>query len=300
MDLICVGDVMVDVRAAAERLRRAGDVHGRVRLRPGGSSANAAVWAASGGASVAVVAAVGSDLAGELSVGALRERGVDVTGVVRRDLPTGVMLVVTERDERSMAADRGANASLTPDDLPRLEAGAVLVSGYLLLQEPGHEVALAAFDAAAGSLLAVEAASWPLVRSFGAERFFRETAGCDAVLANEREARELTGREGAEAARELGARYRVAAVKLGPRGAVLVHDGEVLHGTGPAVDAVDPTGAGDAFDGVLLAALARGRSPRDAIDAACRAGALVAAAGENWPVDDDVRATAGAPATGHA
>jgi len=45
----------------------------------------------------------------------------------------------------------------------------------------------------------------------------------------------------------------------------------------------DPTGAGDAFNGVLLAALVRGRSPGDALAEACRAGARVAASFETWP-----------------
>jgi sugar/nucleoside kinase (ribokinase family) len=43
MDLICVGDVMLDVRVDAGELARGGDVHGRVALQPGGTSANAAV-----------------------------------------------------------------------------------------------------------------------------------------------------------------------------------------------------------------------------------------------------------------
>ncbi len=36
MDLVCVGDVMLDIRVDAAALRRGGDVHGRVLLQPGG------------------------------------------------------------------------------------------------------------------------------------------------------------------------------------------------------------------------------------------------------------------------
>ncbi len=50
MDLVCVGDVMLDIRVDAQTLKRGGDVHGSVLLQPGGTSSNAAVWAAwSGG-----------------------------------------------------------------------------------------------------------------------------------------------------------------------------------------------------------------------------------------------------------
>ena len=59
MDLIAVGDVMVDVHVQAPALKRGGDVHGRVRLQPAGTSANAAVWAAWDGADVRVHGGVG-------------------------------------------------------------------------------------------------------------------------------------------------------------------------------------------------------------------------------------------------
>lgn len=287
MDLICVGDVMLDVRADAGRLATGGDVHGRVMLRPGGTSANAAVWAVAAGASAAVVGAVGDDLAGELLTRELAARGVDTGWIRPRHAPTGMMLVAVEAGERSMVADRGANALLAPDELPPLEAGAVLVSGYLLLQEPGHEVALAALAEARTGLLAVEAVSWPLVETFGAERFFAATVAATVVLANDEEAHALTGLRGAEAARVLGDRYRVAAVKQGAAGAALSVDARLCEEPGTPVEERDPTGAGDAFDGVLLAGLARGQEPGAALAAACRAGARVAASYESWPEPDD-------------
>ena len=49
------------------------------------------------------------------------------------------------------------------------------------------------------------------------------------------------------------------------------------------IDEIDPTGAGDAFDGVLLAMLVRGAAPEDALARACHAGALVAASEQAWP-----------------
>jgi sugar/nucleoside kinase (ribokinase family) len=283
MDLICVGDVMLDVRADAGTLATGGDVHGRVLVRPGGTSANAAVWAAWGGASSAVVGAVGDDVAGELAIGALRERGVDTGGVVRRRAPTGVMLVLHEGGERSMVADRGANAMLDPPDLPDLDAGAVLVSGYLLLQDPGTVTATAAFERATTPLLAVEAASWPLLESFGVKGFLETTARCDALFANEREAEVLTGLAGAEAAKALGDRFRIVAVKRGAAGAACSIDGDLYEIPPEPILETDPTGAGDAFDGVALAGLARGDPPQEVLVVASHAGALVASSTETWP-----------------
>ena len=62
MDLVTVGDVMIDVRVEAPALAHGGDVHGRVRVQPGGSAANAAVWGAWCGAATAVYGSVGDDV----------------------------------------------------------------------------------------------------------------------------------------------------------------------------------------------------------------------------------------------
>jgi len=284
VDLVCVGDVMLDIRVDAQALKRGGDVHGRVLLQPGGTSANAAVWGAWAGTTTRVLGRIGDDLPGRTVRVALAERGVDAALTTDAEAATGTMLVVHEPAERSMVADRGANARLAPDDLPpTIEAGAVLVSGYLFLQDAGHDAAVAALERARAGLIAVETASWPLIEAFGPGRFFEETSAATVVLANEREVEALTGRSGVDAAGALGERYRVAAVKMDRRGATLCVDGRVLTAPAEPVDEVDPTGAGDAFDGVLLAMLSCGAAPEDALAHACHAGALVAASEHAWP-----------------
>lgn len=275
---------MLDVRADTGALAHGGDVHGRVAVQPGGTSANAAVWAAWTGASARVHGCVGDDLIGRVLRDSLTARGVEAVLSVDPGMPTGTMLVVHEQGERSMVADRGANARLSADDLPpSLEAGAVLVSGYQLLQDGGHDAAVAALERARAVHVAIDASSWPLVNAFGADRFFDETSAATAVLANEREAYSLTGLEGAAAAAALGERYAVAAVKRGPRGAILVVDGVLVRSDGEHIAEADPTGAGDAFDAVLLVGLAGGGEPAAALRQACHVGALVASSGTGWP-----------------
>ncbi len=56
----------------------------------------------------------------------------------------------------------------------------------------------------------------------------------------------------------------------------------------------DPTGAGDAFDGVFLAAAARGASPAEALRRASAAGARVVQSLETWPEAPPERAVPGA------
>src|SRR5581483_1242227 len=189
MDVVAVGDVMVDVSVEAPALVRGGDVHGRVKVRPGGSAANVAVWAVAAGAHARVFGRVGDDLAGALVRGELDRRGVEAVLAVDRSMPTGSMLVVHEAGERWVVADRGANQAMAPGDLPtRIEADAVLVSGYLLLQR--------------GS----SAAAWALVRDFGPDAFFEATAAATVLLANRREARVLSGLDGEDAAEALARR----------------------------------------------------------------------------------------------
>jgi ribokinase len=291
VDLVCVGDVMLDVRVDSGELARGGDVHGRVDLQPGGTSANAAVWAAWSGARTRVHGRVGADLVGRLLRTELDVRGVDPALVEDAGAPSGTMLVVHEAGERSMVADRGANARLEPSDLPdRLEAGAVLVSGYLLLQGGAQAAGLAAIARAEAAWLGVDAASWPLVENVGPDGFHSLAAGATAVFVNAREAEALTSDEPLRAARVLGERYRLACVKRGAAGAAMVLDGAMHEAPAAPVREVDPTGAGDAFDGVVLAALARGAAPEDALRAGCDAGARVVASRSAWP---DVRAAAG-------
>jgi sugar/nucleoside kinase (ribokinase family) len=159
----------------------------------------------------------------------------------------------------------------------------VLVSGYTLLFEPTHAAGRAALERSSARFVAVDAASWPMVRDFGPDRFFETTRSATMLLANDREAEALTGRRGERAADALAGRYPIVCVKLGEEGAVMSWEGLVIRNETRAVPELDPTGAGDAFDGVLLANLAAGRSPGDALAAACRAGALVAASYETWP-----------------
>src|SRR5262249_9524777 len=141
LDFLAVGDVMLDVITAAEP---GGSVHGSVRVRGGGSALNASVWAAREGARAAVVGRIGADPAGTMVRAAREEAGVEAMLAVDPEAPTGT--VVYARDG-VVAADRGATARLVPGDLPeRLEARAVLVSGYALLHDDTRDAARAAIE----------------------------------------------------------------------------------------------------------------------------------------------------------
>ena len=265
LDLIAVGDVMLDGALPAPVTDSR--VHGRIELRAGGSAANAALAAARLGASAAVVGRIGDDAAGRLVSDDLAAAGVEL--LLARDgvAPTGCVVVL---GKSTIVADPGASALLSPDDVPLLlESGAVLVSGYSLLQPGPAAAALAALERARTDWLAVDAASANLVAAFGAERFFAVTARADVVLANAEEAIALTGLEGEAAALALAQRYRVACVKLGPDGAVAASAGVTARAEVQLLEHASPLGGGDWFAAGFLLALAGGAEPAAALRAGC-------------------------------
>jgi ribokinase len=280
-DVLTVGDVMVDVRVPPDALR-AGHVVGRVLMRPGGSSATAAAWAAAAGATAAVVGRVGADFAGAALRLALEERAVEPLFVVDPEMPTGVVLVLGE----SVVAERGANARLGPADLPEeFGSPAVLVSGYLLLHEDTESTGQAALARAGGPWVAVDAASARLLERYGRERFLAATEAATVLLLNEDEAVALTGGGGENAARGLAGDYRIVCVKQGAAGVVAVVDGRLERAGVPErrPSSAEVTGAGDTFAGTLLAELVGGSDSARALAAACAAGAAALQAPDGWP-----------------
>ncbi len=265
LDLIAVGDVMLD--GALPAPVAGGRVHGRIDLRVGGSAANAALAAARLGARTAVVGRVGADAAGRLVADTLAAAGVEPLLAVDVDAPTGCVVVV---GGTSIVADPGASVRLAPHDLPAtLEALAVLVSGYSLLQSGPEAAARAALERARTDCLAVDAASARLLASFGVERFLDATATADVLLANADEARTLTGLEPDEAALTLARRYRVVCVKLGRDGAIAATGGDVVRAGVQRVDRAVTLGAGDAFAGGFLLPLSRQADLAGALRAGC-------------------------------
>ena len=265
LDLIAVGDVMLD--GALPAPVAGGRVHGRIELRAGGSAANAALAAARLGARAAVVGRVGADAPGRLVADTLAATGVQPLLAVDDDVATGCVIVV---GGTSVVADPGASARLAPGDLPEpLAARAVLVSGYSLLQAGPEPAARAALERARADWLAVDAASARLVAGFGIDRFLHATATANVLLANDDEARALTGLEAEQAALMLTRRYRVVCIKLGRAGALASSGGDIARADVQPLDRADTLGAGDAFAGGFLFALARGEELTAALRTGC-------------------------------
>ncbi|MBG0817218.1 sugar kinase [Planomonospora sp. ID82291] len=283
--MLVVGDVVTDVvalhgQAGFSGLAAGTDTAADIELRPGGSGANTAAWAARLGADVCFLSRVGADTGGWHEA-ELRRAGVRPHLRPDPDRPTAVVIAVVDgTGERSMLTNRGAGGRLGPADWdPALLDGVahVHLSGYLLFAEPGLLLArlLLAEAGRRGLSSSVDPASTGFLRDFGIERFVRETEPAGLLIPNRDEALLLTGETAPErAAERLSLRYGAAAVKLGSRGAVMARRGRLTARVpGLAVQAVDSTGAGDAFAAGLLTALLAGADDEAALEAGSRAGA---------------------------
>ncbi|WP_433299168.1 carbohydrate kinase family protein [Pseudonocardia sp. CA-142604] len=245
------------------------DVPARIRTESGGAGANTAAWLAHLGAEVTLVARVGADAAGRAAVAELAAAGVLPAVTVDPDEPTCTVVVLVENGDRTMLSDRGAAARLQPADLPALDENDHLhLSGYVLLDPTSRPAGLAALAAAraAGMTTSVDPQAAPALTVA-----FREwVRGVDLLLPN---ADELGALGGSAADLITTGTARAVAVTDGARGARWIDDDGRWHAPAQQVDAVDPTGAGDAFDAGLLVAWLGSADPAESLRAGCVAGA---------------------------
>jgi ribokinase len=277
--VVVVGSINEDVVMELGRPVRPGETVRAERIRrfAGGKGANQAVAAASAGAAVAMVGAVGDDDAGARMLADLRDSGVRTDSVrVAAGTATGTAYItVTPDGENSIILDRGANWLVDRDALqaasPVLTSAKVLVS---LLEIPVDTV-IAAVQ------LALGAGVRPVVTLAPAQPVPPELLrGLDPVLVNQHEAAVVLGVPDIDGDAQTAARQILTlgpssvVVTLGASGAVVADgDGVRFAPAAAAERVVDTTGAGDAFAGALAAALAGGAGLDAAVAAGQRAGA---------------------------
>ncbi len=269
--IVVVGSLNADLVVRVHRFPTPGEtVLGRdFALFPGGKGANQAYAAALLRGRVEMIGAVGDDAYGELLTENLRSAGVDVTGVRRHSISTGVALIsVDEGGQNEIVVAAGANSLLSPEHVT-LQRDRFAAAAVLLVQ---LEVPLPAVRAAmelareAGACVILDPA--PVVG--GAESLL---ALADYVTPNESELAELAKAEGvarsydeataqARVVLSCGAKHVVA--KLGSRGALLVSSDREAPWPAIPVVPVDTTAAGDVWNGAFATALAEGRSVNDA------------------------------------
>jgi ribokinase len=282
---VCVvGSVNLDQSFTVRSLPRPGEtvLASSSSTSPGGKGGNQAIAAARAGGSVQLVAALGEDAAAHRLRTHLLDNGVGIDGAVTIPGPSGAaVILVDDAGENCIVVAPGANAhlSMTSPQVRAVVADAEMV--LLQLEIPIETAVAAARTGRDGGAVVMLNAS-----PAGADRdgLAALAESVDVVVVNEAEAREW----------DWPVTHLVTT--LGARGVVYDGPGGRVEIPSPAVEAVDTTGAGDVFAGVLAAEWLSG--PELALRRACAAGALatlVPGAGDCAPsaeaIDDVLNAT---------
>lgn len=252
-----------------------------------GAESNTCVGLARLGLRTAWISRLGADAAGDRILAAIREEGVDVQWVERdAQRSTGLMLKDPDAGVRYYRRDSAASAmgSSLLDPVPVADARAVLVTGVTaLISADAHAAGLALLDRARGLRVVdpnLRAGLWGSARRAALVRPFVER--CDLLLSGISEMAEVLDAADTTDAKALAHR----AASCGPREVVVrgpAAIGALADGAWYELDirrdtAVDPIGAGDAFNAGYIAIRLRGGSVEEAMRAGAACGAAVTSA----------------------
>ena len=260
-----VGSAMIDLTAYAKVIPAPGQtIEGDLFTTGfGGKGANQAVIAAHCGAHVHFVGELGNDLFGDSIAENFKKLGIGSEFLERSDTPNGVAHIwVDANGENRIVIIPGANYEIESKKAVDAIESIADLSVVVAQCEIKQEVTLAAFTAAKkrGCVTILNPAPYqPL-----SNELLEVT---DWIIPNETEFKELLGQAPSNDEVLKGFRPgKNSIVTLGSEGAVLIaSNGNLTRVSAPKVNAVDTTGAGDAFVGVFAFGLASGKSPEDAM-----------------------------------
>ncbi|MDO4438907.1 MAG: ribokinase [Eubacteriales bacterium] len=278
--VIVFGSFVVDLMGRTPHLPAAGEtVKGSMfKMGPGGKGFNQGVAAHKAGADVTMITKLGKDTFGDIAVNTMKDLGMDTSKLLfSEETETGCALIMVDENtsQNEIVVISGACGTITEEETSRT-AGLMDSAEYLLTQLETNmssieQVINLAYNKGVKVILNT-APVQPVTDELLSKVWL--------VTPNEVEAEILTGVkvDSEEQADKAALWFFERGVKnvlitLGGRGVYINADGK--KGIVPAykVKAIDTTGAGDAFNGGLLAALSEGK---DLWESAVFANALAA------------------------
>ena len=222
---------------------------GKPSVVPGGSACNTVIGIAKLGGPSRFVGKCGNDDMGDYFKKNLHQQNVE-PHIMTSSSPSGrVLSIITPDAQRSMLTFLGASAETIPEDISEAcfaGAAVVHVEGYLLFNaDLIHSVLHKARNA--GAVISLDLASFTVVESSKAILNEIITEFVDILIANEDEAKALTGHsDEIKAIRALSERAEIAVLKVGKHGSYIAHAGDIIKVDPVGSErVVDTTGAGD-------------------------------------------------------
>ncbi len=269
------GSINIDHVYQVSRFVQPGETRHCVQLATGlgGKGANQSVAIARAGGLVVHFGQLSS--VDQWAIDLLSDSGVNTRHIKLVDMPSGHAIIqVDDQGENAILLCSGANLSC---DIGQLESLLAVEEGieYLLLQNECNGLAEAVdFALARGIHVVLNPA--PMTESI--KKLPLEKV--HTLIVNHVEAQMLTGEVGIDAIiRYFQQRFSETQVvlTLGADGVVLLQSNSVIRSNAHKVSVVDTTGAGDAFVGYFLCAIANGDAPEAALKTASAAAAMTVA-----------------------
>lgn len=244
----------------------------KVAFESGGSCANSIATAGLLGAKTLYCGQVGDDQMGHMYASKIQEACGEHALRFTTDRATGKCLsIISAGDaERTMLTDLGAATELPHfGDFGHALRSSKIVhfTGYELLGGPMRDVVLSAMRevTAAGNRVSFDAADPFVIVAIRDLVWQVITDHADIVFLNAEEARALTDDAPEDAIHTIAkkAQVRTIVVKLGVRGSLVLHEGQLHQVDVRRVHAVDTTGAGDAYAGGFLYGQLQGWAPAE-------------------------------------
>ena len=232
----------------------------------GGKGANQAVMAGLLGADVYMISCLGNDIFGDSTINNFIENNVNVDHIQRVKVSSGVAPIwVNAKGENKIIVIPGANNEIDSNkakaSLQEIENVSYLVGQAEIPMDVNHDV----FDYAKQNNITTvfNPAPGKILKS----TFLKKI---DWLIPNENEFQIISGLDVTdenilEFSKTIPCNLIVT---HGEKGVLYVEDDEIIKFKAPKVDAVDTTGAGDAFVGSFVYALSKDLKVKDAINLA--------------------------------
>jgi sugar/nucleoside kinase (ribokinase family) len=254
--------------------------YANVHIAAGGSVANATALAAMLGANTVFCGSIGNDEYGNLYEEETANSGTTSKLTKNNQLTGHAVVLITPDAERTFAVHPGASTDLQTNHINEndIKSSKIIhIDGYFIEDERTRPTALHAIKLAKQHQTKVSLdLSDPGVVQRNKELFIKTIKDyADIVFANEEEAKAITDKQSEEALNELASWCETAVVKLGKEGSLIKQNNQVTRIKAIQANAIDTTGAGDAYAAGLLYGITNNLTLEDAGNLASKLAAKV-------------------------